>query len=237
MGYIAMFLMIGALIFVHELGHFIAAKLFGIGVKQFSVGFGKRLWGVDYKGTEYKVSVFPVGGYVMPDVEELEDYFRYSFRSRIAFSLAGPMANIVFAWVGVAIISVIENGFGFNSLFVKSTAGLYENVVAFVQSLPMVVSNPGQLSGIVGLVAIGGKAVQTNIMSLLSLGVLLNINLAFLNLLPMLPLDGGKIVLDILDKFRMPVRKAYVPVAIAGWVLILGLMLFVTYNDVAHLMA
>ena len=75
MGYIAMFLMIGALIFVHELGHFIAAKMFGIGVRQFSVGFGRKLFSFMYKETEYKISVFPVGGYVMPDVEELEDYF------------------------------------------------------------------------------------------------------------------------------------------------------------------
>ena len=151
-------------------------------------------------------------------LRSLRIIFRYSFRSRVAFSLAGPMANVLFAWVGVAIISVIENGFGFNSVFVKSTVGLYENMAAFIQSLPMIVNNPGQLSGVVGLVAIGGKAVQTNIMSLLTLSVLLNINLAFLNLLPILPLDGGKIVLDILDKFRLPVRKAYVPVAIAGGV-------------------
>ena len=105
----------------------------------------------------------------------------------------------------------------------------------FLHSLPTVLSNPKQLSGIVGLVAFGGKRIGADLMQLLSLSVLLNINIAFLNLLPLLPLDGGKIVLDILHKFRLPVKYIYVPMAITGWFLIFTLMIYITVNDVSNL--
>jgi len=237
MGYLLMFLMIGLLILIHELGHFCAAKCVGIPVRQFSIGFGPKLWKFTYKGTEYRISVFPVGGYVMPDIEALNDYFAFSFKGRVLFSLAGPFANITAAWAGLLLINLINSGFGFHSLVVLPVTQLGTMTAEFVQSIPILFSHPKQLSGIVGLVAFGGQQVGVDMVKLLSLSVLLNINLAFLNLLPLLPLDGGKIVLDVLHRFRLPVQKLYVPVAVAGWILLLGLMAEVTVNDVSKLWA
>lgn len=54
----------GTLIVVHELGHFLLAKLFGVGVDVFSVGFGRPLASVRWRGTEYRLSLLPLGGYV-----------------------------------------------------------------------------------------------------------------------------------------------------------------------------
>ncbi len=237
MGYVAMFLMIGLLIFVHEFGHFCAAKRFGIPVKQFSIGFGPKLWGFTYNGTEYRISVFPIGGYVMLEVEEIDGYFDLSLKGRLLFALAGPLTNMIFAWLGLLLICVIESGISLRSFFVLPTVDLWNMTSLFLHALPMVFSDPKQLSGIVGLVAFGGKHIGTDFMQLLLLSVLLNINLAFLNLLPILPLDGGKIVLDILHKFRLPVKRIYVPMAITGWLLIFTLMICVTVNDVSNLMA
>ena len=57
-------LLLGGLIFVHELGHFIVAKLLGVKVVRFSIGFGPRLFGF-YRGeTEYRIAALPLGGYV-----------------------------------------------------------------------------------------------------------------------------------------------------------------------------
>ena len=56
--------LLGVLIFVHELGHFWAAKAVGIGVQRFSIGFGPRLWGFARDGTEYVIAAIPLGGYV-----------------------------------------------------------------------------------------------------------------------------------------------------------------------------
>src|SRR5437667_11997930 len=58
------------MIFVHELGHFMAAKWFGVRVLTFSFGFGKRLFGIKRGDTDYRVSLLPFGGYVKVAVEE-----------------------------------------------------------------------------------------------------------------------------------------------------------------------
>jgi len=55
---------LGVMILVHELGHFLAAKLFGVRVLTFSIGFGKRLFGIKRGDTDYRVSLLPLGGYV-----------------------------------------------------------------------------------------------------------------------------------------------------------------------------
>ena len=57
-------IVIGIIIFIHESGHFSMAKIFGIPVATFSLGFGPRLFGFRYKETDYKVSAIPLGGYV-----------------------------------------------------------------------------------------------------------------------------------------------------------------------------
>ena len=56
--------LLAGLIFVHELGHFLIAKLLGVKVLRFSVGFGARLAGFTWGETEYRLSVLPLGGYV-----------------------------------------------------------------------------------------------------------------------------------------------------------------------------
>src|ERR1700736_4024739 len=57
-------LVLGVMILVHELGHFIAARLFGVRVDVFSIGFGPRLFGWKRGATDYRVSALPLGGYV-----------------------------------------------------------------------------------------------------------------------------------------------------------------------------
>src|SRR3990172_1904707 len=70
-------IVIGVIILIHEFGHFIMAKLFGIPVATFSMGFGPRLFGFRYKETDYRVSAVPLGGYVkihgMEDQEAAPD--------------------------------------------------------------------------------------------------------------------------------------------------------------------
>ncbi|MHC4551418.1 MAG: site-2 protease family protein [Planctomycetota bacterium] len=236
MAYVLIFLMISFLILVHEFGHFCAAKCVGIPVKQFSIGYGPKLWGFQFRGTEYRLSVFPVGGYVMPEVKALDDYFAFSLKSRLIFTLAGPLANIIAAWAGLLVMSMFQSGPSLHSVCVAPFTVLWTMTIDFLQSIPMIFSNPKQMSGVVGLVAFGGQQVGLDVMRLLSLAVLLNINLAFLNLLPILPLDGGKVVVDILHRLQLPVRRIYVPVALAGWAMILLLMIYVTINDVSTLM-
>ena len=69
-------IVLGLLIFVHELGHFLFAKLFKVKVLKFSLGFGPKIIGRTFGETEYLISAFPLGGYVKmhgenPDEQEL----------------------------------------------------------------------------------------------------------------------------------------------------------------------
>ena len=82
------------IVFVHELGHFLAAKAVGMRVETFSVGFGPRLTGKVFGGTDYRISLIPLGGYVKMSSE---GHSAKPIWQRIFVSLAGPLANLCFA--------------------------------------------------------------------------------------------------------------------------------------------
>jgi regulator of sigma E protease len=102
-------LLLGVLVVVHEFGHFIVAKWFGVGVPTFSVGMGPRLWGFHWRGTDYRLSALPIGGYVRmsgadPFGEEEEgsepvppevDFTRKPVWQRLMIMAAGPAFNLV----------------------------------------------------------------------------------------------------------------------------------------------
>ena len=112
---------LGIVVFIHELGHFLAARLTGVEVEAFSLGWGPKLAGFKRGGTEYRVSVFPIGGYCRMKGEEAfkaalergdEDmprdpgsFYGASPWRRIVISLAGPFANLVFAFAVAVLIA------------------------------------------------------------------------------------------------------------------------------------
>ena len=111
---ISTIVVLGLLIFVHELGHFLVAKWSGVTVLRFSLGFGPRLFGYKRGDTDYCLSLIPLGGYVKmlgeePGEEIDEEQRATSFSSqpvskRIAIVLAGPFSNFLLAIVIFALI-------------------------------------------------------------------------------------------------------------------------------------
>ncbi len=98
---------LAALIFVHELGHFLVARRFGVIVEKFALGFGPKLIGFTKGGTEYLIAAIPLGGYVKmkgedPN-EELADtvgsFHHAKVGHRIAIAFAGPLFNFLFAGI------------------------------------------------------------------------------------------------------------------------------------------
>ncbi len=99
--------LLGLLIFVHEMGHFLVAKYFGVRVETFSLGFGKKILKFKRGDTTYALSLIPLGGYVKmygddvtAEVPESEKAFSFSHKpvfQRIGVVLAGPMMNFFFA--------------------------------------------------------------------------------------------------------------------------------------------
>lgn len=236
MNYLLILLVLGTIILIHEFGHLLAAKATGIPIRRFSVGFGPRLWSFQRGTTEYRISLVPIGGYVLPEGESEKDFLCYSASRRILFSLGGPLANMAAAFAGLSAAYAVGQDFTFSSLVVKPLIDLYRLVEEIVFLLPALFSTPDQMSGVVGIVSWGGRPEGMTIAALLTFFVLLNVNLAFFNMLPLPPLDGGKILFALLEKVYRPLRRLHLPMALTGWLLIISLMLYVTVFDVKRLL-
>jgi regulator of sigma E protease len=99
---------LGLLVFIHEFGHYAAAKLCGVRVEVFSIGFGKRLLGFRRGETDYRVSVLPLGGYVKmsgenpfePSTGDPGEFMSHPRWQRFIIAIAGPFMNVLLA-VGV----------------------------------------------------------------------------------------------------------------------------------------
>ncbi|MFP4313527.1 MAG: RIP metalloprotease RseP [Alphaproteobacteria bacterium] len=123
---------ISLVVFVHELGHYLSARLFGVRVKKFSIGFGREIWGfTGSHNTRWSLSLFPLGGYVElfgyssaaepklwdPDLKALRDFTSdekkeaFCFKplwQRIVIVAMGPIANFLFALLILAAMYMIS---------------------------------------------------------------------------------------------------------------------------------
>lgn len=231
MNYLMVFMLISFLILIHELGHLIAAKLSNIPIELFSVGFGPKLWSFRKGQTEYRLSALPIAGYVLPKIENEDDFFQIDSSRRIAFALGGPLANIILAVICLGFLNALTMGFSFYAVLIFPFVQLIKITSQFLYALPSLFSSPDKLSGVIGIVAMGGLMVAGDFLNILNLAVMLNINLAVLNLLPILPLDGGKIVFCLLEKIHRSLLKLRMPLTVTGWVLLFGLISYVTVLD------
>jgi regulator of sigma E protease len=100
-----MLVVLGIMVLVHEFGHFAVAKLCGVRVEVFSVGFGKRLFGFRRGDTDYRLSLLPLGGYVKmsgeapgePSTGDPAEFNAHPRWQRILIGLAGPVCNFLLA--------------------------------------------------------------------------------------------------------------------------------------------
>lgn len=137
-------LILSFLIFFHELGHFVVARICGVKVEVFSIGFGKKLLSVYFKGTQYAFSLIPLGGYVKLKGQDPQDSKlspAYSLKSsldndsylaktpiqRIAILLAGPMFNFILAFILYVIV-----GLGGNLMLLPIVGEVSEDFPAYV---------------------------------------------------------------------------------------------------------
>jgi len=113
----AAIVVLGVLVFVHELGHFLAARACGVEVRRFSLGFGPRLAGFRRGATDYRISAVPLGGYVKMLGEALDDEIEPEKTSvsfahkppgqRLIIVAAGPLANFVLAVILFGLITLV----------------------------------------------------------------------------------------------------------------------------------
>jgi len=120
MSFLYFIIMIGALVFFHEFGHFIVAKAFDVKVLRFSIGFGPKILGFEYGETEYVICALPLGGYVQMlghdfgDLEIVEEdemdraLMAKPIWQRSLVILAGPVANIILPVVIYFIVAMTQ---------------------------------------------------------------------------------------------------------------------------------
>ncbi|HHT72494.1 MAG TPA: RIP metalloprotease RseP [Firmicutes bacterium] len=327
----------GTIVLFHELGHFLVAKLAGIRVFEFAIGFGPKVAGVRWGETTYSLRLFPLGGFVkmagMDEAEDIRDdvdqddprsFANKSLPWRLSTIAAGPFMNFVLAillftiYFSLAVvpptITQIEQhapayqaGLHPGDEFVEingKPVKTSEDVVAIIQAHPgeelsVLVKRSGQfltipvtpkeadgkgvigvaidykprfplgvslqagftqtwqmagqlitglvhmvtgkvepnLSGPIGIAQIVGQSARQGLASLLILAVVLNVNLGLLNLLPVPILDGGWLVILIVEALRgKPLAPESRGIAqFVGLAVLILLMLFATFQDISRL--
>lgn len=229
--------LLGFLIFIHEGGHFLVAKLCKIKVKEFAIGFGPIIWKKQGKETKYVLRFVPLGGFVNllgeeEAVDEEGSFSKAGTLKKIGILLAGGMVNIIFGlvvyFIVISAMTNIQAGLELTIEFAKT---------ALVSVKDLFTGNVGvdQLTGPVGISEV---VVQTkNILQFVYILAVISFSLGVTNLLPIPPLDGGKILLVIVEGItRKPIKeKVSVAIQMTGFFLIMGLAVLVTYNDVLRI--
>lgn len=234
LGFLKIAFLLGFLIFIHELGHFIVARIFNVRIKQFAIGFGPTIWKKQGKETSYEFKLIPMGGFVnmLGEEEPVDDdraYNKKSIPKRICILLAGGTVNIIFGLIVCVIIASsilgLKNGLVFTGEFIKAT----------FDGIGQLFTGKVEAEQLVGVVGISDMVVETNgIREFAYMMAIISVSLGVTNLLPFPPLDGGKILLLILEAIRKkPLKQnAEIGIQMIGFMLLIGLSIFVTYNDI-----
>ncbi len=329
----------GLLVFVHELGHFVIAKLSGMKVTEFAIGFGPGIYKKQEGETLYSLRAIPLGGYnkiagMDPDDEEdPRNFDNQSLIKRILVVLAGSTMNLLLPIVLFFIIimtsglqkpvdlpqfgKIIENtpaataglkendkvvsvdgkkvgtwselvdnikdksnqqiklvverdGQNLNLVVIpqydakakKSVIGVIAKTTTYkpgvIEAMQLSVtqtymickemitsfyylifdrSQPADLAGPIGVAQMAGKVAQYGIIPLLNFAALLSINLGIINLLPLPLLDGGHIVVLMLEGIRGKKLGANTmqKIQYVGMILLFSLLIFATFKDVIRL--
>ena len=236
----------GLLIFVHELGHFLAARAFDVKVIEFALGMGPAIWKRQKGETLYSLRLIPIGGFCKMEGEDEEQKSSRSFGAkpwwaRLVILYAGSIMNLLLGFLLCLVIAIVVVE-GFNPLAVlqNTTARVGGLIQLMVQSVAMLFTGEvgvGDFSGPVGIVQVIGEVAQVGMPNLILLTAFLTINIGIFNLLPLPALDGGRSIFVIIEAIRKkplnPEKEA--TVHFVGIVLLFGLMLFVTFNDIVRI--
>ncbi len=230
--------LLGFLIFIHEGGHFIVAKLSKVNVNQFSIGFGPIIWKKQRKETLYSIRLIPLGGFVSmesedEDSEDEKSFNKASIPKRIAIVAAGAIVNIVFGLVTYfMLIAIIYK----NIALAFQATGAFS--LSLVQSLQMLFTGSVGVNDLTGPVGISEIVTQTvGIANYVYIIALVSVSLGITNLLPIPALDGGKIVVLLIEAIRRkPLKQeTEIQIQLIGFSILIAISLFVTYNDVMRI--
>lgn len=251
MGILVFLLVLTAVVAIHEYGHYLACRVADIRVNKFAVGFGRPLLSRTSKsGTEWSLRWMPLGGFIEPNKYDMAAAHPMT---KAFVALAGPFANI-FPFI------VLAGFFGKATAMLKFLAmfwlagviGLFNvlmtpfrwmfglNTVSQVDNATTAAQKGADLIGPIG---IAHEATNATVMvgagsAFLALFVMLSLGLGLINLVPMPPLDGGKVILagveGVVGKSR--IGRIERISSFVGAVLIAIILIVVTTQDISRLL-
>ncbi|MCF0150087.1 MAG: site-2 protease family protein [Firmicutes bacterium] len=243
------FLLFFFMIIIHEFGHFIVSKFFGVKVHEFAIGMGPALWKKQKGETEYSLRLIPIGGYCRlegeddfekdTDKNDPASFLNQSIPNKILILCAGSLMNLLLCIVILCILCWM-NGFSFLPGIVRALAVTGQFAASVFVSLKMVFSglvSSDDVMGVVGIAGVVSERARMGAMEVSFLMGLLSANLAVMNMLPFPALDGGRIFL-LLIKWVSRGRlsdKAEAYIHAAGMILLLLLMFFLIVKDTINL--
>lgn len=231
---------LGFLILIHETGHFLVARLCKINVKEFAIGFGPIIWKKETERTKYEIRLIPLGGFVnLLGEEEQSDeegsFSRASIPKRIAIVAAGGLVNIIFAILLYIVLIGIVTGDVVTAI--KSSGSF---IMSMVESIKLLFTGGVTINDLMGPIGISEVVAQTSgIIDFLYIMAIVSMSLGVTNLLPFPPLDGGKVLIYIIEAIRRkPLKQEFeIKLQMLGFLLLITLSIFVAFNDVGRIIS
>lgn len=220
---------LSAVIVIHEFGHLIAAKCFGIAVPVFSIGFGPTLTSVTIGSTIYQIALLPLGGFVAIDPQALNDapYF-----VALTIMLAGILSNMLFAYVVITGLAWWQRHHPESSGFAARHKALIEKSK---QTLRKDEAPRGSFVGPLGIFSIMAQSFNAGYMPYLFVIATISMGVGIFNLLPIPPLDGGKILLLTLNAIAGPLSAHAINlIQMAGFILFLFIIFAAMRSDISR---
>ncbi|HAR95611.1 MAG TPA: peptidase M50 [Deltaproteobacteria bacterium] len=245
---IAFIVVFSLVVLIHEFGHFIVARLAGVKVYEFSIGFpfSPRLCTLyRHRETEFTLRLLPLGGFVSFSQEghdEGEEFFQVPRWKQAMIMSSGSLFNVAFALVIFVPVFMVGKHLQLGDAAILSVKTVWETLSGTVALLVQILSGNGgaeSLSGPVGIAVLAGKAASKGVLHLLFFSGILSMGLGIMNLLPFPALDGGQLFILLIESlFRRPLGvRTHQAISTAGLVAFMVLALFVTYRDIVRLLA
>ena len=230
-------ILLGIIVIIHEGGHFFVAKLCKVKVNEFSIGFGKILLSKQGKETKYSIRLIPLGGFVNMEGEEEPSDAEGSFSKagtlkKIAIVAAGAVVNIIFGLLVYFLLVTVHYGL---EVALSSTLNFG---VALLESVKMLFTGAVTADDLTGPVGIATIVSETsNISDFVYLMSIISLSIGITNLLPIPPLDGGKIIIYIIEGIiKKPIKEDIsLKIQLLGFSFIIILSIFVMYKDIVRI--
>jgi len=201
-------------ILIHEMGHFIACKIFNVGTPLFSIGFGPRIVAYRLGSTLFQIALLPIGGFVAINQQQLE---LQPYAVKAIILLAGIAVNFAFAWAILLIFRL-----------------RHINVRVMIRDATA--QSPQGLMGPIGIIGLISYSASLSMNHFLLVLAGLSMSIGMFNLLPVPFFDGGQLLWVTIEAIAGPLPDAaYNYSSLIFFGLFLLFILFVSFSDIRKL--